>query len=282
MIVGYLFLTPILIVVVVLMVYLLSSSVNISLRRVYLGFVEGSDFVGFENYSRLLQTRAFWNAMRFSLLFGFSTTFLELITGFALAYFYYFKFRDHRLVFTLLIIPMLMAPSLFGLMNRILFNNFIGLIPGYAKFFFGIDIDFFSPRNVFWTLIFIDILQWTPFTFLIFYAALLSIPPQLVEAASIDGARRSHVLRYIIVPYVTPALVTGGFLRFLESFRIFDTIYVLTGGGPGYLTTSISIFIYRTGFTMGDQSLASAAGIILFALMMIPAILFIKTVRRRW
>ncbi|WP_461768235.1 carbohydrate ABC transporter permease [Pseudothermotoga sp.] len=264
------------------MIYLLLSSVNISLRNVYFGFVEGSEFTGFSNYYKILKTPRFWGAMRFSLIFGCVTTLLELVTGFALAYFYYSKFKGNKLVFTLLITPMLMAPSLFGLMNRILFNNFIGLIPGYLRFLFGIDIDFFSPRNIVLTLISIDVLQWTPFTFLVFYAALLSIPPQLIEAASIDGAKRSHVLWYVVLPYVTPALVTGGFLRFLESFRVFDTIYVLTGGGPGYLTTSISIFIYRTGFTMGDQSSSSAAGMILFAFMMIPAIIFAKMMKRRW
>ncbi len=248
----------------------------------YFGFIEDSTFTGLGNYSRLLHSKNFWNSMKFSLIFGLTTTFFELFLGFLLAYFFYLKFRGMRFLFTLLITPMFMAPSLFGLMNRILFNNFIGLIPGYIKFFFGIDLDFFSPKNIIWTLVGIDALQWTPFVFLIIYAALLGIPIQLIEASSIDGAGTFHKIRYIILPYIIPALATGGFLRFLESFRVFDTIYVLTGGGPGDLTTSISIFIYRTGFTMGDQGLASAAGIILFLLMMIPVLLTIKLAKRRW
>ncbi len=280
--VGYLFLLPLLVSVVGLTVYLVVSAINISLKEVYFGFLESSPFVGFKNYVQVFRSPAFWNAMRFSLFFGSITTVLELFLGFLLAYFYYSKFRGLRLPFTLLITPILMAPSLFGLMNRILLNNFIGLIPGYIKFFFGLDLDLFAPKNVFWTLVFVDALQWTPFTFLVIYAALISIPPQLIEAANIDGAKRLHIINYIVIPYVTPALIVSGFLRFLESFRVFDTVYVLTGGGPGSLTTSISIYIYRVGFTMGNQGLASAVGMTLFAFMMIPAFIFSKLMKRRW
>lgn len=273
---------PLLVTIVGFTIYLLFSSVKISLREVYFGLLEESQVVGLSNYVKLLKSQDFWNAMRFSLIFGSTTTFIELLLGFLLAYFYYSKFRGMRLPFTLLITPMLMAPSLFGLMNRILLNNFIGLVPGYAKFFFGINLDLFAPKNVLWTLVTIDILQWTPFTFLVLYSALISVPPQLFEAANIDGARRLHIVTYIIVPYISPAIVVSGFLRFIESFRVFDAIYVLTGGGPGSLTTSISIYIYRTGFTMGNLGLASAASMILFMFMMLPTFIFIRLARRRW
>jgi multiple sugar transport system permease protein len=280
-VVGLLFLLPLIIFVVIFFVYLLLSSTFISFRDVHFGLIENSDFVGLKNYIELLGSKSFWNSMGFSLTFSSVTTFLELFLGFLLAYFFYSRFRGKRLIFTFLVTPMFMAPSLFGLMNRILFNNFIGLIPGYIKFFFGMDIDFFNPKNVIWTLIGIDVLQWTPFLFLIIYAALLGIPVQLIEASNIDGAGVFHRVLYIVLPYIKPALISGGFLRFLESFRVFDTIYVLTGGGPGDLTTSISIFIYRTGFTMGNQGLASAAGMMLFSLMLIPTLFATKLVKRR-
>lgn len=77
-------------------------------------------------------------------------------------------------------------------------------------------------------------------------------------------------------------MLTAASLRFMESFRVFDTIYVLTGGGPGNLTTSISVYIYKTGFEMGMQSSASAAGIVLFLIMLLPAFASAKLLRRRW
>lgn len=222
--------------------------------------------------------------MRFSLLFGLTTTALETLLGFFTAYLLYSKFRGNRVLFTFVLTPMMMAPSLFGLMNRILFNNFIGLIPGYIKVIFGVDVDFFSPNNVIPTLVFIDLLQWTPFVVLILYATLLGIPRQLVEAARIDGARPKDIISKIkiIIPFITPSMLTAASLRFMESFRVFDTIYVLTGGGPGNLTTSISVYIYKTGFEMGMQSSASAAGIVLFLIMLLPAFASAKLLRRRW
>ncbi|KUK02435.1 MAG: Binding-protein-dependent transport systems inner membrane component [Thermotoga sp. 50_1627] len=268
--------------VVLFFAYLLFSSFFISLRDVYFGLIEDSTFIGIGNYARLMKSRSFWDSMRFSLTFGLVTTFLELVLGFALAYFFYSKFRGMKLLFTLLITPMFIAPSLFGLMNRILFNNFIGIIPGYMKLFFNVDIDFFSPKNVFWTLVGIDVLQWTSFVFLIIYAALLGVPVQLIEASSIDGAATFQKIWYVVLPYIKPSIMMAAFLRFLESFRVFDSVYVLTGGGPGNLTTSISIFIYRTGFTMGEHGLASAAGMILFLSMLVPVLFVIRLARRRW
>lgn len=146
------------------------------------------------------------------------------------------------------------------------------------------DVDFFSPNNVIPTLVFIDLLQWTPFVVLILYATLLGIPRQLVEAARIDGARPKDIISKIkiIIPFITPSMLTAASLRFMESFRVFDTIYVLTGGGPGNLTTSISVYIYKTGFEMGMQSSASAAGIVLFLIMLLPAFASAKLLRRRW
>lgn len=279
---SWLFLLPLVICIIIFLGYLLLSSVFISFRDVRLGLTEKSTFIGVRQYLRVLGSKSFWNAMRFSLLFGLITTLLQLILGFVLAYFFYSKFRGMKILFTLLISPMFIAPSLFGLMNRILFNNFIGLIPGYIKFFFGVDVDFFSPKNAFWTIVGIDIMQWTPFVFLIVYAGLLGVPVQLIEASNIDGAGTFRRIWHIILPYIEPAVAMAAFLRLLESFRVFDTVYVLTGGGPGDLTTSISILIYRTAFTMGDHGLASAMGLILFCLILIPVMYGINFAKRRW
>jgi multiple sugar transport system permease protein len=183
---------------------------------------------------------------------------------------------------TLIITPMMIAPSLFGLMSRILFNNFIGLVPNYIRMFFGADIEFFGPDLVFFTLVLIDILQWTPFIFLIVYSAMLGVPNTSIEAARIDGAGKLRILFSVIFPFVLPSIISSGFLRFIESFRVFDTIFVLTGGGPGNMTTSISIYIYKTGFAMGKQSVASAAGLILFLIMLVPTIFSVRGIERSY
>jgi len=265
-----------------IMTYSFVSTINISLREVFLGYLKEAPFVGFKNFISVLTSKDFWHSMKFSLIFGLLTTLVETTLGFLIAYFYYSYFKNSRFFLTLFILPMMMAPSLFGLMNRILFNNFIGLIPGYLYTFFGIDIDFFSNKNIIGTLVLIDVLQWTSFIVIILYAALMSVPVSFIEAAKIDGASSKDILQRIIIPYITPSLITAAFLRFIESFRVFDTIYVLTGGGPGNLTTSVSIYIYKMGFSMGMQGIASAASLILFSIMLLPAFISVKMIIRRW
>jgi multiple sugar transport system permease protein len=273
-----LFILPLAIFVVASLGYLFINAFNISIRDVV--FLMESPVIGFGNFVDVLTSSDFWSSMKFSLVFGVLTTVFEAILGFFLAYFFYKNFRGKRLLMTLIITPMMIAPSLFGLMSRILFNNFIGLVPNYIRMFFGADIEFFGPDMVFFTLVLIDILQWTPFIFLIVYSAMLGVPKQTLEAAEIDGAGKLRILFNVIFPFVLPSIISSGFLRFIESFRVFDTIFVLTGGGPGNMTTSISIYIYEMGFSMGKQSVASAAGLILFMIMLIPTILSVRGIGR--
>jgi multiple sugar transport system permease protein len=275
---GIFFILPLALFVIVSLCYLFFSAFDISLRNIV--FLMDSPLVGFGNFADVFTSNDFWASMKFSLIFSVFTTVIEAALGFFLAYFFYSCFRGKRLLMTLIITPMMIAPSLFGLMSRILFNNFIGIVPNYIRMLFGIDIEFFGRDMVFVTLVLIDVLQWTPFIFLIVYSAMLGVPHQLMEAAKIDGSGKARILFSIIFPYVLPSIISSGFLRFIESFRVFDTIFVLTGGGPGNLTTSISIYIYKTGFSMGRQSVASAAGIILFLIMLVPTIVSVRGIGR--
>ena len=275
-----LFILPLLIFLSFMIIYSFISALNISLRDAFLGYLNEMPFVGLKNFKQVIMSRDFWHSMEFSLKFATMTTGIESVIGFFIAYFYYLYFRKNRMLLTLLILPMMMAPTLFGLMNRILFNNFIGLIPGYISALFNVDIDFFSNKNIIGTLVLIDTLQWTPFVIIIMFASFVSIPKSLIDAARIDGAGSKSLLFRIILPLVIPSLITASFLRFIESFRVFDTIYVLTGGGPGNLTTSVSIYIYKMGFDMGIQGVASAASLILFLIMLVPTLIAIKLIIR--
>ena len=101
------------------------------------------------------------------------------------------------------------------------------------------------------------------------YAALQNIPQEIYESASIDGATYRQIVWRITVPILRPALAIIGMLRLIDSFRTFDTIYILTGGGPGTTTQTIGIYIYKTAFITGDFGLASAASITL-VLLLVP------------
>ena len=153
-------------------------------------------------------------------------------------------------------------------MYRLILNENIGVIPGFLQKF-GLDISIFDQLYVFITLVILDAIQYTSFTFLLVYAALQNIPQEIYESASIDGATYRQIVWRITVPILRPALAIIAMLRLIDSFRTFDTIYILTGGGPGTTTQTIGIYIYKTAFITGDFGLASAASITL-VLLLVP------------
>ena len=160
----------------------------------------------------------------------------------------------------------MIAPSLMAVMYRLILNENIGIIPGFLQKF-GWDISIFDQKYVFFTLVFLDAIQYTSFAFLLVYAGLQNIPQEIYESAAIDGARYRQVIARITIPILRPALAIIAMLRLIDSFRTFDTIYILTGGGPGTSTQTIGIYIYKTAFITGDFGLASAASVTLVLLL---------------
>jgi multiple sugar transport system permease protein len=271
--VGIIFILPVTIFMIGSFAFLIIETLSTSFTNSSMSGLS-STFIGANNFIYLIRSNSFWNSMRFSLIYAITATSIELLLGFFISYYYFKHFNEptiiNKLSLTLLIIPMMVPSVLFGLMNRILLNNIIGSLPTFLHLL-GINIQFFAPNFVFWTLIITDVWQWTPFVVIIIYASLISIPKQIIEASELDGANDIQKIYRIIIPYILPGIITATFLRFIDSFRVFDIIYALTGGGPGNLTTSISVYIYKTGFQMGMQGLASAAGLLLFVIVVIPS-----------
>ncbi|MER7072009.1 sugar ABC transporter permease [Terrabacter sp. NPDC000476] len=224
-------------------------------------------FTGLSNFTEVLTDPGFLSAARFTIVFALVVTALETVLGFALALLMNRQFPGKRVFFTMLLVPIMIAPALMGVMFRLLLNGDIGLVPELLRGV-GLDISLFAPDTVVPLLVVLDVLQWTPFTFLIMYAGLQSFPTDVLEAAQIDGAGRWRTLRSIVLPIMRPIIFAAVFLRLIDAIRTFDVIYVLTAGGPGTSTTTMSIYIYKTAFESGQFGLAAAAStIVLIALV---------------
>lgn len=223
-------------------------------------------FNGIDNFYFLLTDPDFWISLRFTLLFAIIATSLEALAGFGLALVFDRKIPGKKILFSIVLIPIMIAPSLLAVMFRLILNENIGVIPGFLNIF-GLSVSLFSQTSIIPLLIVLDFLQFTPFAFLLFYAALQNVPDELYESAELDGASYLKTIRKIILPVITPAIVVILLLRFLESIRNFDVIYILTGGGPGITTQTIGIYIYKTAFLEGDFGLASAAAVMLVLLL---------------
>ena len=227
----------------------------------------GAPFTGLANYLAVVGDDAFWQSLAFTAGFTAVVVAIEVPLGFALALLVNRSFPGRRVLFTALLLPIMIAPSLLGVMYRLLLNGDIGALPALLGKV-GVSVSLFSPSSVVPLLIVLDALQWTPFTFLILYAGLQGVPAELYEAAAVDGAPYLRTVRSVVVPVMAPVLASAVFLRAIDAFRTFDVIYVLTGGGPGTSTTTASIYIYKTAFTKGDFGAASAASVLMLLLLL--------------
>ncbi len=225
-------------------------------------------FAGTRNYAATLADGAFWHAMGFSLRYAVVETVAQLLAGLTLALGLAPLLSRHRFLIAFILLPLMIAPALVGLMYRLMLNEFVGVIPLYLGML-GWSPDLLGPDWVFTTVVLIDALQTTPFTLLLVLAALQAIPGELRDAARVDGASLWQEFRRVTLPLLVPVLGTAGFIRFIDSFRVFDHIYVLTGGGPGDETTGISLYIYKAFFEQQHLGTAVAASMILLLLSLL-------------
>lgn len=253
--------------VVFLLVFLgFPAIVNLvySVSSVSFETLRSPEITGFGNFADVWRDDAFWRASWFSFRFGLLTATLECALGLFLAIFLAPLIERRSWLMAILMLPLMVAPALVGLMYRLVLHEFAGPVPYYLWAWFGASLSFLGPGSAFWTLVTVETLQWTPFAFLLFYMAYQAIPREIVEASAMDGARYRHRLWYIELPLMMPTIVVALLIRFIDGFRVFDNVYVLTGSGPGGSTASLSIYIYEAFFKQGAIGKAVAASVVLF------------------
>ena len=262
---GWLLSTPLLLMLAMLLIWPVYLGIKTSFTHDVL-----SEFAtygaGLENYKNLINQPNFWLSLRFTMIYAIVATIAEVILGFALALLFDRVFPGKRVLFSLMLVPIMIAPSLMAVMYRLILNENIGVIPGFLQRL-GIEFSIFEQQNVFGSLIALDVLEFTAFTFLLSYSALQNMPSEIYEAAAIDGANARQVLTRIILPMLRPAIAIIFLLRILDSIRTFDSVYILTGGGPGTSTQTVGIYIYKTAFIFGDFGLAASASVVLVLLL---------------
>ena len=262
---GWLLSTPLLIMLAMLLIWPVYLGIKTSFTHDVL-----SEFAtygaGLENYKNLIKQPNFWLSLRFTMIYAIVATILEVILGFALALLFDRIFPGKRVLFSLMLVPIMIAPSLMAVMYRLILNENIGVIPGVLQRL-GIEFSIFEQHNVFGSLIALDVLEFTAFTFLLSYSALQNMPSEIYEAAAIDGANARQVLTRVVLPMLRPALAIIFLLRILDSIRTFDSVFILTGGGPGTSTQTVGIYIYKTAFIFGDFGLAASASVVLVLLL---------------
>ncbi|WP_420002634.1 carbohydrate ABC transporter permease [Arenibacterium sp. LLYu02] len=231
-------------------------------------------WTGLANYARIFSDHSFWIALRNTALFTGLAVAFELILGLALALLLFGEVTKWRSVLrTAFLLPMVMSPVVVGITWRALLTPGFGWISQMT----GGSIGFLSdPDFALFTLVLVDVWQWTPFMFVLLLSGLLSIPAEILEAARIDGANGWQRLRRIILPSLAPLISVVVLLRSIDAFKIFDLVFNLTQGGPGISTETLAFYIYRLSFKAYDLGYGAAISVALSVLISVLISLFLR------
>lgn len=242
------------------------------------------EWVGLENYRRILGDADIWNTMQATAHFLIWTIVLQVLIGFALAFLINKKFRGNDLWTTIIVFPMMLSPAVVGNFWTFLYQPQIGLFNYAVSFFSGIDPASFSMIGDVnlapWAIVIADTWMWTPFVMLICLAGLRSIPDSIYEAAECDRASPWRQFWTITIPMVLPFLMLAVLFRGIENFKMFDLVVQLTGGGPGSITELTSINLKREAFEKWRTGYSSAYAVILFVTVFGLASIYVKALNK--
>lgn len=239
----------------------------------------GSNFVGTKNFETVLTDRRVRSTLSFTLIFTFVSIFFELILGLALALIMNKAMRGKGLIRTVSLIPWAIPTSVAAMMWSYLYDGSSGIV---AHLFSTIGVVakstdlLLNSGKALLAIIVADVWKTTPYMALLLLAGLQTIPHSLYESSSLDGANRWHQFRYITLPLLKSSIFVALLFRTLDAFRVFDLIFVLTGGGPGGSTESISLYAYKVMFAQTRFGYGAAIVLIMALAVGLITLLYVK------
>lgn len=246
-----------------------------------LGDPAGSVFVGLQNYFDLAVDPAFWNSMWLTAYQVVGTVSIQLVIGIAIALLLSQDFRGAQFLRSVYLIPMMTTPVVVGLMWRMLYNTDSGMI-NYLLSLVGIaPVNWLGDASTAMpALIGADVWLSTPFVVVIMLAGIRSIPTEVYEAAQVDGASGSKMFWNITLPLLKPMILLAVLFRVMDAIRRFDTIYVMTGGGPGNSTETLDLFAYFNAFTYLEVGKGAAIATIMLLIIFLISLPILRQAQK--
>lgn len=239
-------------------------------------------WVGVDNYLKVLTDKWFWNALKNTIVFVLGTVPAGLAMGLLLALILNMNIPGKGVFRTIYFIPTVASTIVMALTWKFMFSDSMGIIPYFLEQFGLAMTDWMTSAKLALPGVIISSLwQNVGFIMVIYLAALQGVPPELYEAAKIDGAKNRQATIYITIPLLAPATLFASVISVIQGFKVFDQVYVMTGGGPGYSTTTLVQLIYEKGFQFYDLGSATSISVLLFLIMLIFTVLQIKLQRER-
>jgi multiple sugar transport system permease protein len=279
------FIAPTIVLILAMVVFPLFYSLWLSLHGWTILTRVNPPFVGLDNYARALTDPQFWNGLQITAVILIVALTIETVLAMSMAMLLARSDIVGRNVFRVLaFIPALINPIATGYTFHLLFHpngGAVNAVLGWITLH-PVNIDWIgSPSTALTAIIVTDIWQWTPFLTIVFLAARLGLPREPFEAARIDRASPWLIFRRVTLPGLTPAITVMLLIRGIDIFKLFDTIYAITGGGPGTATETLGYYTYLVGFNSFELGYAAALSWVLNIILFILATIFLRTAGRR-
>jgi multiple sugar transport system permease protein len=241
------------------------------------------DWTWFSNYWDGLTSPSFLHAVLRTVVITIAATGIEFLLGFGLALLFLDKFLGRQVLTVLFLVPMMIVPAVSGFVFYLLLQtngpvNYLltAILPGTVE-----PQWLTNPRLAPVSVTLVDIWQWTPLMFLILLAGLMAVPEDQIQAADILGASWYQKLRHVVLPIVKPIILIALIIRGMEAFKIFDAAWLLTQGGPGEVSSTISVKLYREAFQNSQWSYVAALAIVVMIIVSVAASQAIKPLEQR-
>ncbi len=279
----WLFLLPALLVVIVAVLIPLCNSFILSFQKVRINVPDFEpQFVGFQNYARMLEDPVFKRSVQNTVVFALVSVPIELVLGMVIAMMLSGDGKGARIMRSVMLIPMIMAPVAAGTMWRMMLDKNTGII-NYLVSLAGIPaVDWLgNPIMAMVSIIMVDVWRMTPWFALLLISGIKSISGDTIEAALVDGASKWQCFWHVILPQLYRVLVLVLMMRTIDAFKVFDIVFVMTGGGPGMATEMLPNYIYAQGLRYFDAGYAAALALVFIAAMALLSGAFILVRNRR-
>lgn len=279
------FIAPTVVLILAMVIFPMIYSLWLSLHAWTILTRANPPFVGLANYARALTDPLFWQGLQITVTILIVALTIETVLAVSMAMLLARGDIVGRNVFRVLaFIPALINPIASGYTFHLLFHPNGGAVNAILCWITRtpVNIDWIgSPVTALSAIIVTDVWQWTPFLTIVFLAARLGLPREPFEAARIDRASPSQIFRRVTLPGLVPVITVMLLIRGIDIFKLFDTIYAITGGGPGTATETLGFYTYLVGFNSFELGYAAALSWVLQIILLVLATIFLRTVGRR-
>jgi len=233
-------------------------------------------FVGFGNYAKLATNQRFLEAILHTFYFTALAVAAPLVLGTLAALIFHRDFPFRGVLRGVFVMPMMATPVAVALVWTMMFHPQQGVL-NYLLSLVGLppSLWVYSPTLVIPSLVLVEVWHWTPLVMLIVLGGLAALPTEPYESARLDGASEWQLFRFITLPLVAPFIVVAAVIRTIDALKTFDTIYVITGGGPGTASETINLYLYLQAFAFYNIGTASAVVVVFFVIVLALALLLL-------